>query len=505
MRIPSSAFAVGRYVAVLTLVAGSVVLMSAPKKAGFTKYDKGFYADPNLVQYVLPGLTVKITSAAIASDGTISVNYNLTDSNGDPLDLAGVQTPGAVSVSFLAAYIPQGQEQFWSFISRSSTATVGLKGTATQPTSDSGGVTTTVALGQYTYTFHTKAAAQSGGAFDPTATTRIGIYGSRNLTEFDLGTNYASNTYDFVPNGSKVTSTRDVINTVSCNQCHQTLAFHGGSRQGLDLCIMCHQPQNSDPATGNSLDMKVMAHKIHMGSQLPSVQAGTPYQIVGYQNSVSDWSTEVFPANPQRCTMCHQQTTGAAQATAYKTNPTRAACGACHDNVNFATGVNHAGGPQVDDSECATCHIPQGELEFDASIVGAHVIPAESSTLPGINFALVSVQNGAAGKAPTVTFTIKDNSGNGIPIELHRRLQFAVADHGWADLRLRLYQLRLRYHQHSRLCDRDRQRRFLHQQRHLPLHLYPRRSRQRHRHLCHRHRGAHTRSPCTPARPFRRP
>ncbi len=71
--------------------------------------------------------------------------------------------------------------------------------------------------------------------------------------------------------------------------------FHGGSRQGLDLCIMCHQPQNSDPDTGNSLDMKVLTHKIHMGSQLPSVQAGTPYQIVGYQNSVSDWSTEVYP------------------------------------------------------------------------------------------------------------------------------------------------------------------------------------------------------------------
>ncbi len=183
MRIPSSVFAVGRYIAVLTLIAGSVALMSAPRKTGFSKYDKAFYADPSVVDYVLPGLTIKITSAAIASDGTISVNYTLTDPNGNPLDLAGVQTPGAVSLSFLAAYIPQGQEQFWSFISKASTATVGLKGTATQPTSDSGGVTTTVAMGQYTYTYHTKAAAKTGGAFDPTATTRIGIYGSRNLTE----------------------------------------------------------------------------------------------------------------------------------------------------------------------------------------------------------------------------------------------------------------------------------------------------------------------------------
>lgn len=231
MRFPSSVLALGRYVAVLTLVAGSVALMSAPKTAGFSKYDKAYYADPSLIEYVIPGLTFKVTSANIASNGTISVNFTVTDPNGQPLDLAGVQTPGAVSVSFLAAYIPNGQEQFWSFVSRSTTATVGLKGTATQAAADSGGVTTSTAIGQYTYTFNTKAAAQNGGAFDPTATTRIGIYGSRNLTEFDLGTNYASTTYDFVPNGSKVTSTRDVINTVSCNQCHQALAFHGGSRR----------------------------------------------------------------------------------------------------------------------------------------------------------------------------------------------------------------------------------------------------------------------------------
>ena len=77
-----------------------------------------------------------------------------------------------------------------------------------------------------------------------------------------------------------------------------------------------------DPATGNLLDLKVMAHKIHMGSSLPSVIAGTPYQIIGFQNSVNDFSKVVDPAMAQRCTVCHDQTTGAAQATAYLTQPT---------------------------------------------------------------------------------------------------------------------------------------------------------------------------------------
>jgi len=70
--------------------------------------------------------------------------------------------------------------------------------------------------------------------------------------------------------------------------------------------------------------------------------------------------------------------------------------------------------PQLDDNQCSMCHIPQGELEFDASIKGAHTVPTESASAPGINFTIVKVDNGVAGKAPTVTFTVKDNAGNGI-------------------------------------------------------------------------------------------
>jgi OmcA/MtrC family decaheme c-type cytochrome len=73
--------------------------------------------------------------------------------------------------------------------------------------------------------------------------------------------------------------------------------------------------------------------------------------------------------------------------------------------VNFATGKNHVNLPQVSDSQCTQCHIPQGELEFDASIIGAHTFPQESLTNPGIVLKITKVDNGVAGKAPTVTFT----------------------------------------------------------------------------------------------------
>jgi OmcA/MtrC family decaheme c-type cytochrome len=411
MRIPSSVFAAGRYAAAFVVVAGSVLLMSAPKKTEFTRHDKAFYADAATVNFVRPGLNITIVSAKIASDGTVSVDYKLSDPKGLPLDLTGVQTPGAVSVSFILAYIPKGQTQYVAYTTRPQTSPI-TNTTAIQASTDSGGTTQTVALGEYIYTFKQKATPPSG-SFDATATHRVGVYGSRNLTEFDLGTNYDSEVYDFVPAGG-TPAPREVIKTASCNKCHDQLAFHGGSRRGMELCIMCHTPQTVDPDTGNTVDMKVFVHKIHMGEELPSVQAGTPYQIIGYQQSVSDYSEVAMPSDVRRCEFCHESTTKAAQANNWLTNPSREACGSCHDNVNFASGQNHVNLPQVDDKQCTQCHVPQGDLSFDASIRGAHTIPTQDPSAPGVNVAITKVDNGVAGKAPTVTFTIKDNAGNGL-------------------------------------------------------------------------------------------
>jgi OmcA/MtrC family decaheme c-type cytochrome len=389
------------------------------RKRFYTPHDKAYFLDES-VEFVNPGLTITVQAAAIAGDGTITATYTVADPTGLPLDAAGVTTPGTISLSFLAAEIPQGQEQYVSYITK--VATGAVVASTNQPTADSGGTTASVGPGQYTYTYKTKATG-----FEPAATNTIGIYGSRNLTAFNLGTSYASTTFNFVPNSSKVVTTRDVIRNVSCDRCHDQLSAHGGSRRGINLCVMCHQPQNIDPATGNLLDLKVMAHKIHMGSSLPSVIAGKPYQIIGYMNSVNDFSAVVDPAMAQRCTVCHDQTTGAAQATAYLTEPTRVTCGSCHDNVNFASGANHPGGAQPNDSMCSTCHVPQGATDFDASIVGAHVVPVDSSLLSGLKATIVSVTNGTAGNKPTVTFTLTNTAGNGVPISALGSLSLTMA------------------------------------------------------------------------------
>ncbi|HEX7137292.1 MAG TPA: OmcA/MtrC family decaheme c-type cytochrome, partial [Vicinamibacterales bacterium] len=210
----------------------------------------------------------------------------------------------------------------------------------------------------------------------------------------------------------------DKINqAASCNNCHDPLAAHGGSRQDIKLCVQCHQEQTTDPDTGNTVDMKVFAHKIHDGSNLPSVKAGTPYQIIGFGQSINDFSTVVFPQNVLNCANCHEGTNPSAkpsQSAVWLTNPSRAACGSCHDNINWATGANHPAGAQADDSACATCHIPDSGQEFDASIKGAHVVPEKSKQLKGISFTVVSATNVAAGKKPTVVFAIKNGDGSAV-------------------------------------------------------------------------------------------
>jgi len=403
MRFFASITVVGRCLVALAVVAGSVAMFGAAKKSNFSTHDKAYYADPSVIEYIQPGLVFTVVSASIASNGTVSVDYKITDPTGAALDQSGLVTPGAVSPKFIIDYMPKGQTQLRAYnFTTSTNATTGF--VSTHPSADSGGTTTTVAVGEYVYTFASK--APSG--FDPTVTHRVGIYGSRNLTQWDLGTSYADTTYDFVPNGSKVTVTRDVVRTGACDKCHDQLAFHGGTRRDVQLCVMCHQPQNTD-SNGNTADFPVMIHQIHIGTSYPTIQSTTPYAL-----GSSSWANVVMPSDVRRCTECHDSSFGAAQANNWYANPTRAACGACHSNVNFSTGLNHANQIELDDTQCSNCHIMQGELPFDASVMGAHVMPENAQGVPGMNFTLTKVTNGAAGQKPTVTFTVKDNSGNPI-------------------------------------------------------------------------------------------
>jgi OmcA/MtrC family decaheme c-type cytochrome len=398
----------------------------APAKPAFAPNQIEAYLTEDTIGYIRPGLKIKVNSVAIGTNRVPVVDLSITDDFDQPIDRLGKTTPGAVSISLVLAWYDPATRQYTSYTTRSATsaATSPHPGvTVTQAGADSGGVFTDLETGHAKYTF--KTVLPSG--FDQTRTHTLGIYATRNLTDI-LGKNYDANVeLDFRPDGGTVRDKWDKMReAATCNSCHDPLSAHGGSRRDVKLCALCHTPQTVDPDTGNTVDFKVMVHKIHFGDQLPSVKAGTPYQIIGNANSLNDFSSVAFPQDARNCQNCHEGSNAAAkpaQADVWYTKPSAEACGSCHDDVNFVTGKNHAGGAQADSSQCATCHQPESGTEFDASIKGAHTIPLKSKQLKGITATIVSVTNMIAGKKPTAVFALKN--ADGTPIDATKLATFS--------------------------------------------------------------------------------
>jgi len=393
-------------------------------------------AQPQVPLFIRPGLDFEILEVTIPEDRRPVVQFSIKDPGGLPLDRDGVFTAGPISTTFVIGHIPQGEIQYLSYNSRFVTSPI-TGDTAEQATSDSGGTYAKVADGIYIYTVGNPLPA----SYDQNVTHTIAAYARRDLREFNLDRYVDNDAFHWVPSGSQEPWPRDVVVTAACNQCHNPLAEHGGARQDVELCILCHTPQSFDPDTGNTVDFPVMVHKIHMGEQLPSVQEGIPYQIIGFRQSVHDYSNVVFPQDIRNCESCHipgpdalteeeiavASIVGGTQSSAYLLRPTRATCGSCHDDVDFATGFGHIGWPQNSDDFCLSCHMPEGDLEFDASIKGAHTIPYKSTQLEGLHIELLEVMNTAPGQSPTVHFKITENDGTVLPIDVLNRISFNLA------------------------------------------------------------------------------
>jgi OmcA/MtrC family decaheme c-type cytochrome len=393
---------------------GSPVASQATPVA-YDATQKEFYLAADQTTWIRPGYVLKVNSVTIGSDRKPVVDVTITDSLGQPIDRLGVLTPGPAGTSFIVAWWDPASRHYTAYTTRSQTSPItGV--TAIQAGTDTGGKYTDLETGHFKYTFGTALPA----GFDQTKTTTIGIYGRRVMPADVLdGKLYTANLeYDFRPDGAAVVDKWDKINqATSCNNCHDPLSAHGGSRQDVKLCVLCHQPQSVDPDTGNTVDFKVMVHKIHAGEHLPSVVAGTPYQIIGNAQSVNDYSTLAYPQDIRNCANCHEGTVAASkpsQAAVWYTYPSVAACGSCHDDVNFTTGAKHAAGPAADGT-CATCHQPQGSVEWDAGIKNAHVVPLKSAQLKGFKASIVSVTNVGPGKKPVVTFKLQN--GDNTPID----------------------------------------------------------------------------------------
>ncbi|MEP6548930.1 MAG: OmcA/MtrC family decaheme c-type cytochrome [Gammaproteobacteria bacterium] len=282
--------------------------------------------------------------------------------------------------------------------------------------------------GTYQYTFSKDIASDPAVTYSAALTHRVG-FEIRGVTDAS-GAEIAANSpvYTFQPSTGATTGIAqfDIVEDQTCKNCHQVLAWHGGARTEVKYCVMCHNPSSLDPSSGNSLDFKVMFHKIHMGEDLPTVTgngvAQSNYYIFGYRSSISDYSTVAYPQgdasgnNPavsgtgQRfCATCHDvNDANTPQAGNFSSAPSAAACGSCHDNVNFATGAGHSSGIVANDSQCSTCHGPGSNIDNGAlQVEAAHQTPVDAA-IKKFQYTVISLTNTAPGQTPVATIRVTD-------------------------------------------------------------------------------------------------
>jgi hypothetical protein len=123
--------------------------------------------------------------------------------------------------------------------------------------------------------------------------------------------------------------------------------------------------ETQDPAP-DTIDFKVMIHKIHSARELSVVQDGGKYDIVGFApapapsdtGEVTDFShayTPVMPNGPADCVACHATDAWKVPLMRDDVNVWKVACTSCHDSTAAAVHVelNTLG---VGEEGCAVCH-----------------------------------------------------------------------------------------------------------------------------------------------------
>jgi hypothetical protein len=151
-----------------------------------------------------------------------------------------------------------------------------------------------------------------------------------------------------IKNETAETYTTGVGDTASCNDCHKGTMSGGKSYMAHSLpgfsplgnwaldsaavanCKSCH---NNDGYSENPIIRK--AHAVHRGAhQMAPGAAHAEYGLVK-DDSLAAFNNVLFPSsvdNEKDCTKCHKDDN-------WKTKPSRMACGTCHDNVFFDTGL----------------------------------------------------------------------------------------------------------------------------------------------------------------------
>lgn len=390
----------------LTLLAGLIAVPftpvnrtatnNAPEQqaapAAYAATAKEAYLAPEALTYIRPGFNIKIQAVTnFAAGQKPTVELYFTDDLGGPLDRLGLVTPGTISVRFIPAVWDPATRRYTDYLGYNADPAKNAN-----PTRDNGttGTWQELEVGHYKYTFGNAFALPA--TMDATKPHTFAAMGVRNTTDIVGKPYYAVPKYlDFVPSTNTAAATFNAMGVARCNQCHDPLALHGGNYRDIKTCVLCHNPNNmrgniNPTEPREQFDGQIFFHALHASKN----------ELIG---------EITYPQDLRFCTTCHDP--AAAGGASWYTYPSVAACGSCHDDVNFTTGANHVAGPAADGT-CTTCHKPEGSADWDAGIKNAHVVPIQSKQLKGYNAKILSVANAGPGKKISVTFQLTNGDGS---------------------------------------------------------------------------------------------
>jgi hypothetical protein len=286
---------------------------------------------------------------------------------------------------------------------------------------------------------------------------------------------------DFRVQGAMMIEPREVVTLANCNECHGELRFHGGNRNDITNCLLCHTA-GANGHDGVSIEFKVMVHKIHAGKHLPTVLGvttntdgsrkydeppqpyvvgGTDYSGVGFPvwpslaaptprdtgytslTSGERGLEDTMRSAPVDCDKCHGDPDGngplppPANGDLIYAQPTRRSCGACHDDWVWDrpyTSNMQTMPAQTSDSTCTLCHKAEGTA---LDIKDAHLHPLVNSIVaPGLTIDLTSVTEAPPadmdgtldpGEKMQLEFRIVNDAGADVPPSELSRFEAAVS------------------------------------------------------------------------------
>lgn len=237
---------------------------------------------------------------------------------------------------------------------------------------------------------------------------------------------------------SPVVANHAADGTAKCAACHQgpisgktylhhidpSLPNNPAGYWSLDFepvksCSACHNQDGyaayrDTNAPGGRVPDPVMrrVHGVHMGAELK-----LPFNTDPTTGDFRNYTHVEFPPDVRNCTKCHLDDR-------WKTNPTRAVCTTCHDNVWFGREAPPAGMvihavPLDNDLNCSFCHPPTSGgfiwQNRDMAVAAAHQVPPPAINM--IDLALSRPANGTyyvAGERPVASVVFRNDAGSSI-------------------------------------------------------------------------------------------